>query len=137
MLVGLSSGLETENAVNCARTVKIYAAADAATTYIGAWVCRTIFPRAQTVPWLRPWHVSHSLYLSFLTDQSSVSLSSRHHSVVEVGSDASTYPIVLGSASPRGELRCCHVSHGHQRSVDHRNKERLSCPRHVARLMCF
>jgi hypothetical protein len=33
MLVGLGSGLETENAVNCARTVKIYSAADAATTW--------------------------------------------------------------------------------------------------------
>jgi hypothetical protein len=34
-------------------------------------------------------------------------------------------------ASPRGELRCCHVPHGPQRAVDHRNKEGPSCPRHA------
>jgi hypothetical protein len=34
-----------------------------------------------------------------------------------------------GLASLRGELRCCHVPHGPQRVVDHRNKERPSCPR--------
>jgi hypothetical protein len=39
--------------------------------------------------------------------------------------------------SLRGELRCCHVPHGTQRAVDHRNKERPSCPRHAARLACF
>jgi hypothetical protein len=55
----------------------------------------------------------------------------------------------------RGELRCYHVSHGSglclpergapmlsrvprpRRAVDHRNKERLNCPRHAARLACF
>jgi hypothetical protein len=31
----------------------------------------------------------------------------------------------------RGELCCCHVSHGPRRAVDHRNKERLSCPSHA------
>jgi hypothetical protein len=39
-------------------------------------------------------------------------------------------------ASPRGELRCCHVPHGPQRVVDHRNKECPSCPRHAAGLTC-
>jgi hypothetical protein len=39
-------------------------------------------------------------------------------------------------ASPRGELRCCHVPHGPQRAVDHGNKERHSCPRHAAGLTC-
>jgi hypothetical protein len=39
-------------------------------------------------------------------------------------------------ASPRGELRCCHVPHGFQKAVDHRNKERPSCPRHAAGLAC-
>jgi hypothetical protein len=34
----------------------------------------------------------------------------------------------------RGELRCCHVPHGPQRAVDHRNKEWSSCLRHVAGL---
>jgi hypothetical protein len=39
-----------------------------------------------------------------------------------------------GLASPRGELRCCHVPHGPQRTVDHRNKEGANCPRHAAGL---
>jgi hypothetical protein len=38
--------------------------------------------------------------------------------------------------SPRGELWCCHVPHGPQRVVDHRNKEGPSCPRHAAGLAC-
>jgi hypothetical protein len=38
--------------------------------------------------------------------------------------------------SPRGKLRCYHVPHGPQRAVDHKNKEGLSCPRHVAGLAC-
>jgi hypothetical protein len=33
-----------------------------------------------------------------------------------------------GLASPRGELRCCHVPHGPQRAVDHRNKKGLAAP---------
>jgi hypothetical protein len=33
-----------------------------------------------------------------------------------------------GSAFLREELRCSHVSHGPRRAVDHRKKERLSCP---------
>jgi hypothetical protein len=33
----------------------------------------------------------------------------------------------------RGELRCCHMSHSPRRVVDHRNKKRLSCPRHAGR----
>jgi hypothetical protein len=40
-------------------------------------------------------------------------------------------------ASPRGELQCCHVPHGPQRAVGHRNKERPNCPRHIAGLTCF
>jgi hypothetical protein len=39
-------------------------------------------------------------------------------------------------ASSRGELWCCHVPHGPQRAVDHRNKERPSCLRHIAGLTC-
>jgi hypothetical protein len=34
-------------------------------------------------------------------------------------------------------LRCCHVFHSPQRVMDHKNKERLSCPRHAGRLTCF
>jgi hypothetical protein len=49
---------------------------------------------------------------------------------------APTLPRGPGLASPRGELQCCHVPHGPQRAVDHRNKEMPSCPRHVAGLAC-
>jgi hypothetical protein len=45
--------------------------------------------------------------------------------------------IASGSASLREELRCCYVPHAPQRAVDHRNKERSSCPRHTARFICF
>jgi hypothetical protein len=40
-----------------------------------------------------------------------MSLSSRLHFPVEVGFGASTCLMPPGSASPRGELRCCHVFH--------------------------
>jgi hypothetical protein len=36
-----------------------------------------------------------------------------------------TCPTARGSAFPRGELRCCHVSHGPRWVVDHMNKEQL------------
>jgi hypothetical protein len=49
---------------------------------------------------------------------------------------ALSLPRGLSLASSRGELRCCHIPHGPQRVVDHRNKERPSCPRHAARLAC-
>jgi hypothetical protein len=49
---------------------------------------------------------------------------------------SSALPRSPGLASPRGELRCCHVPHGPQRAVDHRNKEGPSCPRHAAGLAC-
>jgi hypothetical protein len=39
-------------------------------------------------------------------------------------------------ASPRGELWCCHVPHGPQRALDHRNKEGPNCSRHTAELTC-
>jgi hypothetical protein len=41
-----------------------------------------------------------------------------------------------GLTSPRGELRCCHIPHGPQQAVDHRNKEGPSCPRYAAGLAC-
>jgi hypothetical protein len=66
-----------------------------------------------------------------------VSLSSRPHFPTEVGSGASTCPMAPTFASPRGELRCNHIFHGPQWATDHRNKKRLSCPRHAARLICF
>jgi hypothetical protein len=49
---------------------------------------------------------------------------------------APTLPHGPGFASPRGELRCCHIPHGPQWAVDHRNKEGPSCPRHAAGLTC-
>jgi hypothetical protein len=49
---------------------------------------------------------------------------------------APTLPRGPGLASPRGELRCCHVPHGPQRAVEHRNKEMSSYPRHAAGLTC-
>jgi hypothetical protein len=52
-------------------------------------------------------------------------------------SGAATCPKASASVSPRRELRCCHIPHDPQRAVDHRNKERLSCPSHVASLACF
>jgi hypothetical protein len=48
----------------------------------------------------------------------------------------STLPRDPDIASSRGELRCCHVPHGAQRAVNHRNKERASCPKHAAELAC-
>jgi hypothetical protein len=56
-----------------------------------------------------------------------MSLSSRPRFPAEVGSSASTCPMAPGSASSRGELRCCHVYHGPQRAMDYRNKESLAC----------
>jgi hypothetical protein len=44
--------------------------------------------------------------------------------------------VATGHASPRGELRCCHVPHGPQRTMEHMNKERHNCLRHAARLSC-
>jgi hypothetical protein len=41
-----------------------------------------------------------------------------------------------GLASSREELWCCHVPHGPQRDVDHRNKERPNYLRHAAGLVC-
>jgi hypothetical protein len=49
---------------------------------------------------------------------------------------ASALPCGPGLASPRGELWSCHVPHDPQRVVNHRNKERPSCPRHAAGLAC-
>jgi hypothetical protein len=39
-------------------------------------------------------------------------------------------------ASPRGELRCCHVPHAPQRAVDHKNKKGPSCPKLPAEFTC-
>jgi hypothetical protein len=49
---------------------------------------------------------------------------------------APTLPRGPDLASPRGELRCCHVPHDPKWAVDHRNKERPSYPRHATGLAC-
>jgi hypothetical protein len=55
----------------------------------------------------------------------------------EVSSSAAMCPIVPDSASPRGEIRCCHMYHDPRRAVDHRNKEMCSCPSHATRVCVF
>jgi hypothetical protein len=57
--------------------------------------------------------------------------------LAEVSSDAAMCPMASGSTFLRGKLWCYHMSHGPRRDMDHRNKERLSCSRHTARLTCF
>jgi hypothetical protein len=49
---------------------------------------------------------------------------------------APTLPHGPSLASSRGELRCCHVPHGPQRAIDHKNKEGPSCPSHASGLAC-
>jgi hypothetical protein len=66
-----------------------------------------------------------------------MSLISRPCLLDEVSSTATTYPMAPSSAFLRVELWCYHVSHGPWWTVDYRNKERPSCPRHAARLACF
>jgi hypothetical protein len=81
-------------------------------------------PRISSAYWgeLRRCHVSHS---------------SGPYILVEVSSAAATCPTTRGSAFLRGEVRCCHVSPGPRRAVDHMNKKSLSCPIHAVRLACF
>jgi hypothetical protein len=66
-----------------------------------------------------------------------VSHSSGPYILVEVSSGAVTCPTARGSAFLRGEVRCCHVSPGPRRTVNHMNKKSLSCPSHAVRLVCF
>jgi hypothetical protein len=42
----------------------------------------------------------------------------------------------LDSASLRGELRCRHMFHNSQRTMEQENKERLSYPNHADMLAC-
>jgi hypothetical protein len=65
-----------------------------------------------------------------------MSLSSGPHLPNEVGFGAAMCLMAPGSAFLRGELRCCHMSHGPQRAVDYKNKKDC-CTRHAARLACF
>jgi hypothetical protein len=44
-------------------------------------------------------------------------------------SGAATCLTARDSTFLRGELWCCHVSHGSWQAVDHMNKKKLSCPR--------
>jgi hypothetical protein len=56
--------------------------------------------------------------------------------LAELSSGAATRPMAPVSTSSRGGLRRFHVPHGPQQAVDHRNKERPSCPRYAAGLAC-
>jgi hypothetical protein len=51
-----------------------------------------------------------------------VSLNFGPRLTAEMDSGTATCLMAMGSASPRWELWCYHVSHGLQRGVDHRNK---------------
>jgi hypothetical protein len=66
-----------------------------------------------------------------------ISLNSGPCLLDEVSSDAATCSMAPGSAFLRGKLRCCHMSHSPRWAVDHRNKEKLNCSRHAAKLACF
>jgi hypothetical protein len=85
-------------------------------------------PTLSRVPWLwvLPPQVESS---SVITCSSALDLAS-------LPRWAPVLPRGPGLASPRGGLRCCHVPHGPQRAVDHRNKEMSSYLRHAAGLVC-
>jgi hypothetical protein len=83
-------------------------------------------PTLPRVPWLRA--------LPPREESSGAATCSSAPNLTSLMRWAPALPRGPGLASPRGELRCCHVSHGPQRAVDHRNKEGPSCPRHAARL---
>jgi hypothetical protein len=80
------------------------------------------------VPWLRA--------LSLQEESSGAATCSSAPDLASLSRWSPTLPCGPGLASPREELRCCHVLHGPQHAVDHRNKERSSCFRHAAGLSC-
>jgi hypothetical protein len=81
-----------------------------------------------TVPWLQA--------LTPREESSDVAMCSSALNLTSLSRWALALPRGPGLASPRGELQCCHIPHGSQRAMDHRNKERSSCPRHAAGLAC-
>jgi hypothetical protein len=85
-----------------------------------------VLPR---VPWLRA--------LPLRDVSSSAATCSSALNLVSLSRWAPALPCGPGLASLRGELRCCHVPHGPQRAVNHRNKKGPSCPRHAVGLACI
>jgi hypothetical protein len=85
-------------------------------------------PTLPRVPWLRA--------LPPKEESSGAATCSSAPDLASLPRWALTLPRGPGLASSRGELWCCHVPHDLQRAVDHRNKERSSCPSHVAGLTC-
>jgi hypothetical protein len=85
-------------------------------------------PTLPRVPWLRP--------LPPREESSGAATCSSAPDLASLPSWASALPRDRGLASLKGEFRCCHVPHGPQRAVDHRNKAVSSCPMHAAGLVC-
>jgi hypothetical protein len=92
-------------------------------TFLSRWV--SALPR---VPWLRA--------LPPLEEGSDATTCSSAPDLASLPRWAPVLPHGPGLASSRGVLQCCHVPHGPQCAVDHRNKEGPSCPRHTAGLAC-
>jgi hypothetical protein len=85
-------------------------------------------PALPRVPWLRA--------LPLREESSSAATCSSAPDLTSLPRWAPALPRDPSLASPREELRCCHVPHGPQRVVDHRNKEGPSCPKHADGLAC-
>jgi hypothetical protein len=85
-------------------------------------------PALPRVPWLRA--------LPPREESSDAGMCSSALDLISLPRWALTLPRGPGLASLRGELRCCHVPHDPQRTMEHRNKEGPSCPRHAAGLAC-
>jgi hypothetical protein len=85
-------------------------------------------PALPRVPWLRA--------LPPRDESSSAATCSSTPDLVSLSRWAPALPHGVGLAFPRGELQCCHVPHGAQRAVEHRNKEGPNCPRHAAGFAC-
>jgi hypothetical protein len=77
-------------------------------------------PALPRVPWLRA--------LPPREESSDAGMCSSALDLISLPRWALTLPRGPGLASLRGELRCCHVPHDPQRTMEHRNKEGPSCP---------
>jgi hypothetical protein len=100
--------------------------------------CATTWPRASSPCYrggLRRCHVPWLQALAPREESSDAAMCSSAPDLASLPRWAPALPCGPDLASPRGELRCCHVPHGPQWAVDHMNKE-TSCPRHAARLAC-
>jgi hypothetical protein len=91
-------------------------------------LCRCGLPALPRVSWL--WALPPR------EESFSAAMCSSAPGLASLPSWASTLPRGPDLTSPRGGLRWCHVPHGPQWAVDHRNKERPTYPRHAAELAC-